>query len=331
MPLFSVVLATRDRPSLFAEALASVLAQDFTDKELIVVNDGSKAEHMAAYDALLGPLQVAGKVVVRVHKLPRRERGHGQSYSLNVGSVDAAGDYLCFLDDDDCWTDPQHLSRAARIIGRSSQEAPLDLFFSNQSAYLRNEKREGPIWLEDLAERLQRQGLQADADGTFSPRLADIIETGRFSHVNCLIVRKALFEAIGGFDEDIRWENDRDFFLRLMDHATKVAHHPACMSRHNIPDPAATTNITTSIPSIHKRLYQLKVFDKAALFARDPLIRQHGQLHKGYTLKKISVDLAEAKKWSSAAYYARTALGTAPGLKWMLFTVYCFAQSLMRR
>ena len=46
MPLFSILLATRDRPALFGEALASVLAQRFEDFEIVVVDDGSDPAHL---------------------------------------------------------------------------------------------------------------------------------------------------------------------------------------------------------------------------------------------------------------------------------------------
>ena len=45
MPFFSVVMATRNRPALFRQALESVLDQSCRDIEIIVVNDGSASEY----------------------------------------------------------------------------------------------------------------------------------------------------------------------------------------------------------------------------------------------------------------------------------------------
>ena len=45
MVAFSVIMATRNRPSQFREALRSVLTQTCDDIEIIVVNDGLNAKH----------------------------------------------------------------------------------------------------------------------------------------------------------------------------------------------------------------------------------------------------------------------------------------------
>jgi glycosyltransferase involved in cell wall biosynthesis len=60
------------------------------------------------------------------------QRGHGPGFALNFGAGLARGDYLCFLDDDQ-WTDPDHLSRAAGVIVGSAE--PIDLLPANQRAY----------------------------------------------------------------------------------------------------------------------------------------------------------------------------------------------------
>jgi glycosyltransferase involved in cell wall biosynthesis len=109
MPFFSVVVATRNRPALFRQALESVLAQSCRDIEIIVVNDGSASEHQQAYDAIMGAVD-PGRV--RAFALMPRSQGHGGSFARNFGATKATAPYLCALDDDDMWTDPDHLSRA---------------------------------------------------------------------------------------------------------------------------------------------------------------------------------------------------------------------------
>ena len=60
MPLFSVVMATRNRPALFRLALESVLGQSCGDFEIIVVNDGSSNEHQSAYKSILRAVDPVG-------------------------------------------------------------------------------------------------------------------------------------------------------------------------------------------------------------------------------------------------------------------------------
>ena len=138
MPYFSIVIATRNRPSLFRSALESVLAQSWSDSEIIVVNDGSTTEHQREYDSVLGTVDASR---VRSFTLIPRPNGHGGSYARNFGAAEAKAPYLCFLDDDDCWTDPSHLDRAQAVIFDAT--APLDLYMTNQAAFLNGVQQRG--------------------------------------------------------------------------------------------------------------------------------------------------------------------------------------------
>lgn len=328
-PTFSVILATRDRPGLFAEALHSVMAQDHPSFEIIVVNDGTSAAHLEGYRALWEQAAASLGERFSVHHLVHRPRGHGQSYSLNFGVSQAKGDYVCFLDDDDKWTDTGHLARAARsLAAMAAAGTPADLYMANQEAWINDKQVPGPVWLEGLAGELAGRGRQPRADGSFEVTVADLMATTGFCHLNCFTVRRALWNQLGGMDEGIRWECDRDIYLRLVDASQHMLHHPAVMSFHRVPDPSKTANMTTALGMIEKRLLQVRVLDKAALFSRHRLIRAHARRHKAFALKKIAQELADNKDWTSARNYAAQALGAAPGLKWLAFTGYCLLRSL---
>jgi len=269
--------------------------------------------------------EFAGRV--RFFHLVRRPRGHGQSYSINYGVAQARGDYVGFLDDDDTWTDPGHLARAQAAI--AAAPAPLDLYFANQTAFLKDQPRPGPIWIEDLEGILVAQGARPDAAGAYAVDVPTLLRSHGFCHLNTFIVRRALFQEIGGMDENIRWECDRDFYLRAIDLARVMRHAPPVVARHNVPDPAKTSNMTTALPMIEKRLLQVRVLDKAALFARHPLIRAHGRHYKGVTRKKIAEKLAAAGRVGDAALYAREALAIGYTMKWLGFTLWLHARRLL--
>jgi glycosyltransferase involved in cell wall biosynthesis len=301
-----------------------VLAQTFTDYEIVVVDDGSAPEHRPAYDTALAQ---AGERAT-LHRLVHRSNGHGQSYSLNFGVSKASGAYIAILDDDDVWTDPGHLARAAAAL----EATPADLYMTNQRPYRQGQPVERPHWLGTLAPRLAAEGRKPRADGCLPVTIADLIPTQGFCHVNCLIVRRGLWDSIGGMDEGIRWECDRDLYVRLIDHASgPMLHHPAVTARHNIPDPAKTANMTTALPMLHKRLHQLRALDKAALFGRHSEIRAEARVERGYTLKKMSEELAGAGDWPAAAHYARAALGSAPTAGWFALTAWYETRSLASR
>lgn len=90
-PLFSVIIPVYNRAGLIAETLRSVLAQDFDDFELIVVDDGSTD----------GSAEAARAVDPRVQVLTVPNGGPGPA--RNHGIRAARGRYLAFLDSDDLW------------------------------------------------------------------------------------------------------------------------------------------------------------------------------------------------------------------------------------
>jgi glycosyltransferase involved in cell wall biosynthesis len=312
---FSVIMATRNRPAEFRKAVDSVLAQSFRDIEIVIVNDGSEEKYQAKYSAILDT--VSG-IPIQVVSLARRSNGHGQSFAINSGASKSKAPYICFLDDDDYWTDSCHLERAAKVISSS----PVDLYMANQAAYRGADIQPGPIWLEDLESLLQCSGRQPERDGSYTVGIEDLLRSRGFCHLNTLIVRRTLYENIGGMAEDIRWECDHDLYLRLIDKAAIMKFMPVVVSRHNIPDPAQKSSMTTGLTEAERRLFQLSVFRRAQHLARHPMIRLYAQKHSAYTLKRIAKSLAEAGRYVDAASYAREALRAGPTLKWTGYTAW---------
>jgi glycosyltransferase involved in cell wall biosynthesis len=98
MPLVSVVIPTLRRTKLVARAINSVLAQTFTDFEIIVVIDGPDPETAAA----LAPIASENL------RLIQNEASLGPGAARNLGAEAALGSWIAFLDDDDEWL-PQKL------------------------------------------------------------------------------------------------------------------------------------------------------------------------------------------------------------------------------
>jgi glycosyltransferase involved in cell wall biosynthesis len=317
VPFFSVVMATRNRPALFRQALESVLAQSCRDIEIIVVNDGTASEHRPRYESTIG-----GVASIRVQSLaliPRPE-GHGGSFARNFGAAAANAPYLCFLDDDDTWTDHNHLSRARAVITES--ETPVDVYMTNQAAFLNDKQQPGPIWIEDLPPILAKLGNRPDRHGTHTVALDELLRSQGFCHLNTLIVRRALYEEIGGLDEKNGWEHDRDLYLRLIDRAAVIRYAPVTVARHNVPDPSKRANLTTAHSDFERLLSQLRLLDRAIYCGRHAAIRAYGRRHKAYTLKRIAEALAAAGRHAEATFYAREALGAGPTVKWAAYTAW---------
>ena len=319
-PFFSVVIPTRDRPALFKLALDSVLAQDFDDIEIHIVNDGSSGDHLNAYKTL--EKEYPENVIF--HYLTHRPNGHGQSYSMNYGAYFSQGKYLCFLDDDDYWIDEKHLSRAAQSISEAKKE--VDLYYTNQKAYFSDGRlNENQVWIEDLEETL----VETDKDnlGSYAVKVSQLLKSKGFAHLNCSIFLRAFYNQINGMDEHIRYECDRDIYIRALDAANNILYNPAFVSKHHIPDPKKSGNMSTMISIYEKKIFQLRVYEKGILFSKSPELVNFCMIGKGFELKHISEALATEKKYSLALYYAKEALGTSTSLKWMVYTSLLFFKS----
>ncbi len=92
MPRISVIIPTYNRSKLVKEAVENVLRQNYTDFEVIVIDDGS--------------IDDTGSVIKQVTdervKYYYKPNG-GQSSARNVGLRKSSGEYIAFLDEDDLW------------------------------------------------------------------------------------------------------------------------------------------------------------------------------------------------------------------------------------
>ena len=258
-----------------------------------------------------------------------RPQGHGASFARNFGAAEATAPYLCFLDDDDTWTDPNHLDRAHAVITEAGE--PVDLYMTNQAAFLHDKQLPGPIWIEDLPPILAALGNRPDRHGTHTVTTEELLRSQGFCHLNTLIVRRALYDEIGGLDENNRWEQDRDLYLRLIDRAAVMKYAPVTIARHNVPDPAKRANLTTAHSEFERRLSQLRLLDRAIFFSRHAAIRAYGRRHKAYTLKRIAESLAAAGRHAEAVFYAREALGAGPTTKWAAYTAWRTLKQVLSR
>lgn len=322
-PFFSVIISTRNRPSLFFKALQSVMRQTFQDREIIVVVDGSDEPHLASYQQI-----AAEHPDIRFIYVEHRPAGHGQSYSMNVGSLASHGKYLSFLDDDDYWTSDTHLEQAANCIQAAA--SPIELYLTNQLAYFADNTRQTKkVWLEDLIEkvtpRMHHLGSSYLVDTAF------LIGSSGFSHMNCTIVSRPLYDRLGGMDESIRYENDRDFYIRAIDTASGILFSTDSVSRHNIPDTSKRDNMSTVASGIEKKLYQMRVYDKGICTARQAPVINFCRRGKTYELKHIAHAFAELGEYRRASHYAKEAVITGFNLRWLAYTCYLVCRTVFEK
>ena len=120
---FSIIIPLYNKASYIRKALESVLAQTYTDYELIVVDDGSTDESANIVETMLREVKgtenskadtPASRLSPFAFRLLKQQNA-GVSAARNNGVVQASGNYIAFLDADDWW-EPTYLERMAQLI-----------------------------------------------------------------------------------------------------------------------------------------------------------------------------------------------------------------------
>jgi glycosyltransferase involved in cell wall biosynthesis len=109
-PCVSVIVIAFNGEAFLAEAIESVLAQDFDDYELLIVDDGSTDGTRRIAEGYRG----AHPAMVRVLQHDDGAN-HGMSAARNLGLAQARGEFIAFLDADDVWA-PGKLADQVAIL-----------------------------------------------------------------------------------------------------------------------------------------------------------------------------------------------------------------------
>ena len=183
----SCVIPTLARNDRVRSAVRAAASQTVPPRWIVVVDDSVAGTVDLAAASADVPHNVAVDVI-------RNERGGGASGARNAGAAHTTSDVIAFLDDDDEW-EATYLARALAKIGDDGVDMVVTwswLVFPDGSR---------------LPGQSMREGLHAGDVLAVNPGL-----TG-----SNLVVTRAAFDAIGGFDADLPVSNDKDFLVRFLD------------------------------------------------------------------------------------------------------------------
>ena len=163
MPLVSVCMKSYNHERFIAEAIESVLGQDFANLELIIVDDAST-------DATRQIIERYAKQDSRIRAI-FHERNFGISRTSNDGIAAAKGKFIAVIDSDDVWiahkltkqlavlerdedlivwSEGEVIDHAGRSIGKSFSELHGNTLAANNGGTLIFRKPSGDIWQELL-------------------------------------------------------------------------------------------------------------------------------------------------------------------------------------
>jgi glycosyltransferase involved in cell wall biosynthesis len=174
---------------LFRKAVSSVLEQSLPVLELVVVNDGGG-------DDFRGALPQDDRI--RVFSKPNEGVANTRNYAISH----CRGEYIAFLDQDDCWY-PDKLSEQMAMVPLNGAPCMVISMVDVVDASGRVIQKQSGIAHDSYLHKV--------SDGEVSQGLAD----DNFIFSSTPLIHRAIFRKIGGFDADSQPHDDWDMYLRI--------------------------------------------------------------------------------------------------------------------
>jgi glycosyltransferase involved in cell wall biosynthesis len=190
-PLVSVCIASFDRPALLSHAIASIEAQSWPEIELVLLDDASPPGPARDYLDALEP-----RFAARGWRILRTETELWTGAARNRAAAAAGGDFLLLLDDDNA-----AFPDAIETFVRAQAACGADILTAQQQPFA------GP------GAPPRERATRPEGWMPIGPNLSQAV------FENCLgdlfmFVRRACWEALGGFSEERAGCEDWEFLLR---------------------------------------------------------------------------------------------------------------------
>jgi glycosyltransferase involved in cell wall biosynthesis len=230
-PKVSVIIPAYNIASFIVETLESVLAQTFTNYEVIVVNDGSPDTE--EFEGALRPY------LNRIVYL-KQENG-GASVARNAGLHAARGEFVAFLDGDDVWL-PNYLEEQMKFM----RERGCDLVCADA------------MFFGDSADKAPTYMIAWMND---APRVGDfgfleLVDAKRSVITSGVVARRQPIIDIGLFDEALRRAQDFDLWLRLACAGHRLSFQRQALLKYRCRPNSLSGGV------INSHLRELRIFDK---------------------------------------------------------------------
>lgn len=177
--MVSIIITTYNRRSFLKEAVISVLNQDYQDKEILVIDDGSTDRSFEEVRGL--PLRYVWK------------ENRGISSARNMGINISRGEFIAFLDVDDLWKKGKLTRQLEAMIA-----SQIDISYTDE------------IWIRN-GEHLNKKDRHKKYSGDIFERCLPLCIISPSS----AIIKRKVFDEVGLFDETLPVCEDYDMWLRI--------------------------------------------------------------------------------------------------------------------
>ncbi len=190
--MVSVIIPSYGRPNYLRRAIRSVVNQTYKNIEIIVVDDNDPlSENRLETEKAVSEFSDTADF----HYI-QNERNSERSFSRNNGVKHSSGEYIAFLDNDDEFL-PNKIESQVKTIQEFGNDyiicySGYQRMKNNRVMFTSGETREGDLLVEVLARDLP-------------------VHPG-----SNLLIRRAAFEQVGGFDETMSYNEDIDLLVRLL-------------------------------------------------------------------------------------------------------------------
>jgi len=247
MPFFSVLIPLYNKENFIQRTLKSLFEQKFQDFDVIVVNDGSTDKSLDTVKSLKSD---------KIRLL--NQQNQGVAAARNNGVKLSNAQWIAFLDADDIWK-PEHLQELKNCIDKLPEA---ELVSNAYKIKLEHSFIKTPVYSKNLS-----------MDISYIDNYLEYSFIDQLFWTSSIAVKKEIFEALEGFDEDLKTGEDLDFMIRFSK-KYKIGYNPI----HTITYNRITEN---NLSDAHTLLEKKKYIDKHLYEeVKDPQLKKYLDINR---------------------------------------------------
>lgn len=241
---FSIIIPAYNAAKFIERALDSVQKQSYHNYEVLIINDGSIDDTE----------QIIRQYVDKYPKFSINlfsQENKGAGGARNKGIGNANGDYIAFLDADDCW----YLEKLEKICNFLIAHPDIDVLYHNEIEIRSDGKRRLLNYT-----KVNKHAYE------------DLLFSGNKLSTSATVVRREMAQSIRGFSENLDFNSaeDYDFWLRLAKAGAKFSHLPEFLGEYHRVNGSLTSNIEYNNRNyLNITKYHMELLDKEGKYSSD--------------------------------------------------------------